>query len=48
MSLAILEAVAAGLALALAGRIHHRRAERALIRHRLEWIRWEPQMADRA
>jgi hypothetical protein len=48
MSLAILEAVAAGLALALAGRMHRRRAETALIRHRLAWIRWEQQMADRA
>jgi hypothetical protein len=45
MSLGILEAVAAGLAVVLARRIDHRRSQAALIRHRLEWIRRELQMA---
>jgi hypothetical protein len=45
MILAILEAVAAGLALALARRIDRRRAQTALIRQRLEWIRREMLLA---
>ncbi|HEY7611432.1 MAG TPA: hypothetical protein VH764_00445 [Gemmatimonadales bacterium] len=44
MSLTILEALLVGLALTLDRRVDRRRAETALIRYRLQWIRREMQL----